>query len=69
MKVDKAPNAHTVLNGWIQFSKDTDTEELYYGITLWNNIMSYFDVVEQGKVKDEAHLKELLTLREVEHGH
>ena len=59
MKVIRTPEDCYFNGGWVKFSTNRKDGELYYTIDSWNRDKSYRITIEQGKVKDEAHLKEL----------
>ena len=58
MKVIRTPDEHYFNAGYVKFSKSKQNGELYYEITLYNGKTQLY-CAEKGKVKDEAHLKEL----------
>lgn len=62
MKVDKAPKTHNFKHGYVSFNKQRHDGELYYKKKLWTG-EDHLTLItlETGKVKDEAHLKELQT--------
>ena len=59
MKVVRTPAENCFKGGWVKFSRNRKDSELYYEIFKSNESNSDLIRVEFGKVKDEAHLKEL----------
>ncbi len=59
MKVIRTPDENCFKGGWVKFSRNRKDSELYYEIFKSNESNSDLIRVEFGKVKDEAHLKEL----------
>ena len=59
MKVIRTPDEHCFVGGWVKFSTSRKDGELYYTIDSWNKDKLSRTTIEQGKVRDEAHLKEL----------
>ena len=58
MKLIRTPDENYFKNGYVKFSTSRKDGELYYKITLYNNKNQLY-CAENGKVKDEKHLKEL----------
>lgn len=58
MKTRRTPNENYFTGGYVKFSTSRKDGELYYEITLYNDKTQLY-CAEKGKVKDEAHLKEL----------
>lgn len=58
MKVIRIPVENYFTDGYVKFSTSRKDGELYYEITLYNGKTQLY-CAEKGKVKDEAHLKEL----------
>lgn len=69
MIVDKAPQPHYFKGGWIEFHKNRNTEQLFFAMNVWNDVgvISALSTIKLAPVKDEAHLKELLSIDEVSH--
>lgn len=59
MKLIRTPDENYFEAGYVKFSTSRKDGELYYAITLWNKDKTKLNTTEKGKVKDEAHLKEL----------
>lgn len=59
MKVIRTPDENYFSGGYVKFSTSRKDGELYYTITVWNENKTKLTTTEKGKVKDEAHLKEL----------
>lgn len=64
MKVIRTPEVNYFEGGWVKFSTKRKGGELYYTIDSWNRDKSYRITIEQGKVKDKDHLKELKCMEE-----
>jgi len=58
MKTRRTPDENYFTGGYVKFSTSRKDGELYYEITLYNGMTQLY-CAEKGKVKDEAHLKEL----------
>lgn len=58
MKTIRTPDENYFTGGYVKFSTSRKDGELYYEITLYNGKNQLY-CAEKGKVKDEAHLKEL----------
>ncbi len=61
MKTIRTPDENYFKAGYVKFSTSRKDGELYYEITLYNG-MNQLYCAEKGKVKDEAHLKELQSM-------
>ena len=59
MKVDRTPEDNYFHSGYVTFSTSRNDGELYYEVNLWNENKTKLSKTDSGKVKDEAHLKEL----------
>ena len=59
MKVIRTPDEHYFDGGYVKFSTGRKDGELHYKIWHWNDDRTAQFASEVGKVKDEAHLKEL----------
>ena len=59
MKVERTPDEHYFDAGYVKFSTSRKDGELYYDIFKSNVDKSVSSRIKGGKVKDEAHLKEL----------
>ncbi len=66
MKVIRTPEQNTFDGGWVEFSTSRKDGELYYKIKQYTADKSHLIIIEQGKVQDEAHLKELQDIDEIE---
>lgn len=65
MKTIRTPNEHYFTGGYVKFSTSRNNGELYYTITLYNDMTQLY-CAEKGKVKDKAHLKELQCMGKME---
>jgi len=59
MKTIRTPEQNTFDGGWVEFHTHRRNNELYYKVKHWTQDKKALIVIDQGKVKDEAHLKEL----------
>jgi len=59
MKLIRTPDEHYFEGGYVKFSTGRPDGELHYEIHKWSGNMTSIIDLETGKVKDEAHLKEL----------
>lgn len=62
MKVTRTPAEHYFEGGSVIFHTSRKDGELYYEISQWLGNKTALIVSEEGKVKDEAHLKELQSM-------
>jgi len=59
MKVIRTPEINYFKGGQVEFSTSRKDGELYYTLSKWDEDKSNSTVLDTGKVRDEAHLKEL----------
>ena len=59
MKVIRTPDEHYFDGGYVKFSTSRKDSELHFEIVIWNKDRTNYNIMDSGKVKDEAHLKEL----------
>lgn len=57
----RKPMTHYYRNGHISFSVSRKDKELWYSWKQWDEEGITLYTLERGKVKDEAHLKNLLS--------